>query len=95
MRARLQPDPAAWIFSIPTPASTGPFCRYGSSSDLLGIVRKMGDTSVAGVNRHYFNVDEDTLRKIIEGWRPPKAPTFTGRPLGNPSRGRMEARPAR
>jgi hypothetical protein len=37
-----------------------------------GVVRMMGDTSVATVNRHYFNFDEDTLREIIEGWAIPE-----------------------
>jgi len=32
----------------------------------------MGDTSVASVNRHYFNLDEGRLmQEIIDGWAVP------------------------
>jgi hypothetical protein len=38
----------------------------------------MWDTSVATVNRHYFNFDEDTLHEIIEGWAIPEVPDVYG-----------------
>jgi hypothetical protein len=28
----------------------------------------MGDTSVATVNRHYFNLEDDVMQEIIDGW---------------------------
>lgn len=35
---------------------------------LLAVVKMMGDTSVATVNRHYFNLEDDVMQEIIEGW---------------------------
>lgn len=52
--------------------------RARDARHLLGVVRMMGDTSVATVNRHYFNFDEDTLREIIEGWAIPEVPDVYG-----------------
>lgn len=28
----------------------------------------MGDTSVATVNRHYFDLEDDVMQEIIDGW---------------------------
>lgn len=39
---------------------------------LLGVVWMMGDTSIATVNRHYFNFDQDTSAKSSRGGRSPK-----------------------
>ncbi|HKO59296.1 MAG TPA: hypothetical protein VJ276_25745 [Thermoanaerobaculia bacterium] len=35
---------------------------------LMGVVRMMGDTSLATVNKHYFNLDDETLQAVVEGW---------------------------
>jgi hypothetical protein len=37
-----------------------------------GVVRMMGDTLLATVNRHYFNLDDETLQTIVEGWQAPE-----------------------
>jgi integrase len=38
------------------------------AAHLLGVVHMMGDTSLATVNRHYFNFDDETLQEIVDGW---------------------------
>lgn len=43
---------------------------------LLRVVRMMGDTSLATVNRHYFNLDDDAMQEIIDGWQIPDADVF-------------------
>lgn len=36
----------------------------------------MGDTSVATVNRHYFNLEDDVMQEIIDGWAVPDVDVF-------------------
>ncbi len=36
----------------------------------------MGDTSVATVNRHYFNLEDDPMQEIIDGWAVPDVEVF-------------------
>ena len=36
----------------------------------------MGDTSLTTVNRHYFNIDDEMLEEVVEGWGVPELPTF-------------------
>ncbi|MEO8381778.1 MAG: hypothetical protein ABI779_19105 [Acidobacteriota bacterium] len=43
---------------------------------LLAVVRMMGDTSVATVNRHYFNLEDDVMQEIIDGWAVPDVDVF-------------------
>lgn len=43
---------------------------------LLRVVRMMGDTSLATVNRHYFNLDDEAMQEIIDGWQIPDADVF-------------------
>jgi integrase len=38
------------------------------AAHLLGVVHMMGDTSLATVNRHYFNLADETLQAVVEGW---------------------------
>jgi hypothetical protein len=45
--------------------------RGRAARHLLGVVKMMGDTSVAIVNRHYFNLEDDVMQEIIEGWALP------------------------
>jgi integrase len=35
-----------------------------------------GDTSVATVNRHYFNLEDDVMQEIIDGWAVPDVEVF-------------------
>ena len=44
---------------------------------LLAVVKMMGDTSVATVNRHYFNLEDDLMQEIIDGWAVPDVDVFT------------------
>lgn len=44
--------------------------------DLMSVVRMMGDTSLTTVNRHYFNIDDEMLAEIVEGWSVPELPAF-------------------
>jgi integrase len=57
--------------------------RSRDGAHLLGVVRMMGDTSLATVNRHYFNLDDETLQVIVEGWQAPDVDLFgtPGAPL--------------
>ena len=50
--------------------------RGRDASHLLRVVRMMGDTSLATVNRHYFNLDDEAMEEIIEGWEIPDAEVF-------------------
>lgn len=50
--------------------------RSRDGAHLLGVVRMMGDTSLATVNRHYFNLDDETLQVIVDGWHAPDADLF-------------------
>ena len=50
--------------------------RSRDAHHLLGVVRMMGDTSLATVNRHYFNFDDETLQEIIKGWVVPEVDLF-------------------
>lgn len=50
--------------------------RARDAAHLLGVVRMMGDTSLATVNRHYFNFDDETLQNIIDGWIVPEIDPF-------------------
>jgi len=43
---------------------------------LMGVVRMMGDTSLATVNKHYFNLDDETLQAIVEDWEAPEVDLF-------------------
>jgi hypothetical protein len=36
---------------------------------LLALVKMMADTSMPTVDRHYFNLEDDLIQKIIDGWR--------------------------
>ena len=38
----------------------------------------MGDTSVATVNRHYFNLEDDVMQEIIDGWAVADVEVFAG-----------------
>jgi len=42
--------------------------RGRAARHLLAVVKMMGDTSVATVNRHYFNLEDDVMQEIIDGW---------------------------
>jgi len=33
----------------------------------------MGDTSVATVNRHYFNIEPKLMQELVLGWKRPDA----------------------
>lgn len=44
---------------------------------LMSVVKMMGDTSLATVNRHYFNIDDEMLEEIVDGWAVPELPAFT------------------
>jgi integrase len=44
--------------------------------DLMTVVRMMGDTSLTTVNRHYFNIDDEMLEEVVEGWGVPELPAF-------------------
>lgn len=44
--------------------------------DLMSVVRMMGDTSLTTVNRHYFNIDDEMLAEIVEGWSVAELPAF-------------------
>ncbi len=68
-----------------TCASTSNFRHTGASHigqrgrdprPLLAVVKMMGDTSVATVNRHYFNLDDDIMQEIIDGWAVPDVEVF-------------------
>lgn len=37
----------------------------------------MGDTSITTVNRHYFNLEDDLLQEVIDGWAVPDVEVFT------------------
>ena len=50
--------------------------RGRDASHLLRVVRMMGDTSLATVNRHYFNLDDEAMEEIIDGWEIPDAEVF-------------------
>ena len=50
--------------------------RSRDAAHLLGVVRMMGDTSLATVNRHYFNLDDEAMEEIIDGWEIPDAEVF-------------------
>jgi hypothetical protein len=43
---------------------------------LLGVVRMMGDTSLATVNRHYFNLEDEMLQEIVACWVVPEVDLF-------------------
>jgi hypothetical protein len=34
----------------------------------------MGDTSVATVNKHYFNIELDLMQEMVLGWERPAVP---------------------
>ena len=51
--------------------------RARDASHLLSVVKMMGDTSIATVNRHYFNIDDLMLEEIVDGWVVPELATFT------------------
>ena len=40
----------------------------------------MGDTSLSTVNRHYFNLDDEAMTKISEGWEAKKLASKKPRP---------------
>jgi hypothetical protein len=42
--------------------------RGHAARQLLAVVKMMGDTSVATVNRHYFNMEDDVMQEIIDRW---------------------------
>lgn len=45
---------------------------------LLAVVKMMGDTSLATVNRHYFNLDDEKLQGIVAGWKVPDVASLFG-----------------
>jgi hypothetical protein len=49
------------------------------------IVRMMGDTSLATVNRHYINIDDEMLEEIVDGWCVSELPAFTPNHLRGPA----------
>ena len=52
--------------------------RGRDTRHLLAVVKMMGDTSVATVNRHYFNL-EDLMQEIIDRWAVPDVEVFAPR----------------
>jgi hypothetical protein len=38
---------------------------------LLAVVKMMGDTCVATVNRHYFNTEPELMQELVLGWKRP------------------------
>lgn len=50
--------------------------RGNRPKDLMSVVRMMGDTSLTTVNRHYFNIDDEMLAEIVEGWSVPELPAL-------------------
>jgi hypothetical protein len=44
---------------------------------LLAVVRMMGETSVAAVNRHFFDLEDEVMQEIMEGWAVPDVEVFT------------------
>jgi len=38
---------------------------------LLAVVKMMGDTSVATVNRHYFNIEPELMQELVLGGKRP------------------------
>ncbi len=45
--------------------------RGKTPAHLLAVVKMMGDTSVATVNRHYFNVEPELMQELVLGWKRP------------------------
>lgn len=50
--------------------------RGRAARHLLAVVKMMGDTSVATVNPHYFNLEDDVMQEIIDGWAVPDVEVF-------------------
>ena len=45
--------------------------RGKTPAHLLAVVKMMGDTSVATVNRHYFNIEPELMQELVLGWKRP------------------------
>jgi hypothetical protein len=43
----------------------------------MSVVRMMGGMSLATVNLHYFNIDDQMLKEIVDGWGVPELSAFT------------------
>jgi hypothetical protein len=50
--------------------------RSRDGAHLLGVVRMMGDTSLATVNRHYFTLYDEPLQVIVRDWQTPDVDLF-------------------
>jgi hypothetical protein len=48
--------------------------RGKTLAHLLAVVKVMGDTSVATVNKHYFNIELDLMQEMVLGWERPDVP---------------------
>ncbi len=48
--------------------------RGKTPAHLLAVVKMMGDTSVATVNKHYFNIELDLMQEMVLGWERPDVP---------------------
>ena len=45
--------------------------RGKTPAHLLAVVKMIGDTSVATVNRHYFNIEPELMQELMLGWKRP------------------------
>ena len=45
--------------------------RGRTATHLLAVVKMMGDTSLATVNRHYFNIELEMMQELVLGWERP------------------------
>jgi hypothetical protein len=41
---------------------------------LLAVIKMMDDTSVATVNKHYFNIELDLMQEMVLAWERPDVP---------------------
>jgi len=62
--------------AVETAAPRSRNARARDVKHLMGVVRMMGDTSLTTVNKHYFNIDDEILQEIIEGWSVPEVDLF-------------------
>ena len=80
--AQSQPDVPAVAaasdlkFALEETAAQFRAARARDVKHLMGVVRMMGDTSLTTVNKHYFNIDDQILQEIIEGWSVPEVDLF-------------------
>ncbi|MEO8381242.1 MAG: hypothetical protein ABI779_16400 [Acidobacteriota bacterium] len=50
--------------------------RGRAARHLLTVVKVIGDTSVATVNRHHFKLEDSVMQEIIDGWAVPDVEVF-------------------